>query len=327
MARSPLPPRHPQWGWAGLGLTLTLLLGLASLPPIAQSVPPGPTPYQPDPASITDLARQTTVRLLTTGASGSGVLIQRQGEIYTVLTSWHVLAFSDRHTLLTPDGRRYGLLRSPRQLGNTDLAIVQFASSIPYRIAPLKTDPIYIGETVYAAGFPMYQGQSLNPTFDQGIQGLRISPGIVSLLPTKALYQGYRLGYSNDIVVGMSGGPIFNNQGLLVGINGRRKHSDPGFGVYAFEDGSEPDPDLLERMLNASWGIPISTYFQFVPAMSRRGASQSWQFPPHPPTPSPSRGEGEPVKVPLPQREPVKVPLPQREPVEVPLPLWERDLG
>ncbi|WP_448573196.1 S1 family peptidase [Trichothermofontia sp.] len=325
MARSPLPPRPPQWPGARLGLGLALFLGVSSPPLLAQPVAqPVAQPWSinanpPDLqlASITNLARQTTVRLLTNGASGSGVIIQRQGSIYTVLTGWHVVAFNDRHTLLTPDGRRYGLLRSPRQLGNTDLAIVQFASSIPYRTAPLKTDPIYIGETVYAAGFPMYQGQSLNPTFDQGIQNLRMSQGVVSLLPTKSLAQGYRLGYSNDVVIGMSGGPIFNSQGLLVGINGRRKHRDPGFGVYAFEDGSEPDPALLEQMLNASWGIPISTYLQFFPAMSRRGASQSWQFPPHPPTPSPSRDEGEPVKVPLPQREPVKVPLP----------LWERDLG
>ena len=61
----------------------------------------------------------------------------------------------------------------------------------------------------------------------------------------------------------MSGGPIFNAEGLLVGINGRGKYRDPGFGVYAFEDGSEPTPELLEKMVKSSWGIPISTYLQF----------------------------------------------------------------
>lgn len=272
MARSPLLPSTPRSAWAALGLSLALLLGASSPALLAQPWPIHANPAAPQLTSITTLARQTTVRLLTNGASGSGVIIQRQGQTYTVLTGWHVVAFSDAHSdpygnrpiLLTPDGRHHGLLRSPRQLGNTDLAIVQFASPLTYRIAPIKTDPIYIGETVYAAGFPMYQDQSLTPTFDQGIQGLRVSQGMISLLPTKSLPQGYRLGYSNDVVIGMSGGPIFNSQGLLVGINGRRKHSDPGFGVYAFEDGSEPDPILLEQMLQASWGIPISTYLQLI---------------------------------------------------------------
>ena len=240
-------------------------MAASSTPPLAQGLPPYPWPHPAPWVSLPELARQTTVRILTDSASGSGVLIQRQGQTYTVLTSWHVLAFSDRATLLTPDGRRYGVLRSPRQLGNTDMAIVQFQSAIPYRLAPLKPDPPRLGEPVYAAGFPMYQDRSLVTTFDQGIHNLRLSQGIISLLPTKSLPQGYRLGYSNDVVIGMSGGPIFNSQGLLVGINGRIKDRDPGFGVYAFEDGSEPDPALLEQMLNASWGIPITTYFQFVP--------------------------------------------------------------
>ncbi len=66
------------------------------------------------------------------------------------------------------------------------------------------------------------------------------------------------------ITVGMSGGPIFNGNGLLIGINGRVKNRDPDFGVYAFEDGSEPSPAMLQQMVNSSWGIPISTYLQFV---------------------------------------------------------------
>lgn len=282
MARSPRcwprSGRQPRSLGIGLGLALALLVGASSTPLLAQGFPPYPWSLPAPWVNVPELARQTTVRILTDSASGSGVLIQRQGPIYTVLTSWHVLAFSDSHsdpygnraTLLTPDGRRYGLVRSPRQLGNTDLAIVQFHSTLPYRLAPLKPDPPRLGEPVYAAGFPMYHDRSLVTTFDQGIHNLRLSQGIISLLPTKSLPQGYRLGYSNDVVVGMSGGPIFNSQGLVVGINGRIKDRDPGFGVYAFEDGSEPDPVLLEQMLNASWGIPITTYFQFVPYMSRR---------------------------------------------------------
>ncbi|MCP2727067.1 serine protease [Limnofasciculus baicalensis] len=59
-------------------------------------------------------------------------------------------------------------------------------------------------------------------------------------MPPKSMALGYRLGYTNEIVEGMSGGPIFNSKGLLVGINGRMKYGEPAFGIYGFEDGTQP---------------------------------------------------------------------------------------
>lgn len=222
---------------------------------------------------LQQLARAIAVRILTPNASGSGAIVQRQGQRYTVLTSWHVVAFSDKHTILTPDGRQYPLAQPPRQIGNTDMAVVQFTSAENYEVAAIASrdgagaiasQPLSVGEPVFAAGFPMYHRGTLTTTFDLGIQAFRLTRGQVSLLPPKALYQGYRLGYTNDIEVGMSGGPIFNARGFLVGINGRVKNRDPGFGVYAFEDGTEPPPEMLEEMIGSSWGIPVSTYTQFV---------------------------------------------------------------
>ncbi|MEG4574889.1 serine protease [Microcoleus sp. N3A4] len=215
-------------------------------------------------ANIERLARLMTVRILTPTASGSGAIVRRQGQVYTVLTSWHVVAFSQQHTIIAPDGQKYRLLGAPLQLGNADLAIVQFRSSIQYQVTRISTDLLTVGEPVFAAGFPMYRGGSSTTTFDQGIRAFRFTQGIVSVLPPKSLAQGYRLGYTNDIAVGMSGGPIFNSQGLLIGINGRVKNRDPDFGVYAFEDGTEPSGRMLEQMVNSSWGIPISTYLRFI---------------------------------------------------------------
>ena len=209
------------------------------------------------------LIRQTTVRLLTAKASGSGAIVQRRGQVYTVLTNWHVVSFSQQHEIMTADGRRHVPIRPPQKVGNADLAIVQFRSNVPYAVAKLSREPLVEGDRLYAAGFPMYYPGSFTPTFDRGIQGFRLTVGHVSLLLPKALYQGYRLGYSNEIEAGMSGGPIFNQRGELVGINGRVKHRDPDFGVYAFEDGTEPSPALLSQMMGSSWGIPIATYLRF----------------------------------------------------------------
>ena len=204
---------------------------------------------------VENLARQTTVRIETTKSSGSGAIVRSRGQIYTVLTSWHVVAFDrgDR-TIVTGDG----LIHQPlggtvRRLGDTDLAIVEFLSTNQYKIASTSTELAAVGEPVLAAGFPA----------GSEVDAIAVTRGLVSLLLPKSLPQAYSLGYTNEVKIGMSGGPIFNAKGLLVGINGRGKYRDPGFGVYAFEDGSEPTPELLEKMVKSSWGIPISIYLQF----------------------------------------------------------------
>ncbi|MEO1006761.1 MAG: serine protease, partial [Cyanobacteria bacterium J06638_38] len=58
-------------------------------------------------------------------------------------------------------------------------------------------------------------------------------------------------------------------KGFLVGVHGRGKYRDPDFGVYTFEDGSEPSPQMLETMIDSSWGIPITTYLQFTDQASQ----------------------------------------------------------
>lgn len=200
-----------------------------------------------------NLARQTAVRIQTGKSFGSGTIVRRQGQTYTVLTNWHVVAIvrGDR-TIVTGDGILHQPLGVPRRLGDTDLAIVEFRSAIEYKVAPISAEPAAVGEPLLAAGFPA------------GAEVLAVAGGFVELLLPKSLPQGYSLGYTNEVKIGMSGGPIFNAKGFLVGINGRGKYRDPDFGVYAFEDGSEPTTELLEKMVKSSWGIPISIYLQFV---------------------------------------------------------------
>ncbi len=199
-----------------------------------------------------NLARQTAVRIQNSKSSGSGTIVGRQGQTYTVLTSWHVVAFDrgDR-TIVTGDGIVHKPLGVPRRLGDTDLAIVEFLANTEYRIALISGRSAAVGEPLLAAGFPAGAGV------------LAVARGFVELLLPKSLPQGYSLGYTNEVKIGMSGGPIFNAKGFLVGINGRGKYRDPGFGVYTFEDGSEPTPELLAKMVKSSWGIPIGKYLQF----------------------------------------------------------------
>jgi S1-C subfamily serine protease len=201
---------------------------------------------------VEKLARQTTVRIQTAKSSGSGTIVRRQGQTYTVLTNWHVVAIvrGDR-TIVTDDGLLHRRLGVPRRLDDTDVAIVEFLGAIEYKVAPSRRRACS-GGTLRSARFPA------------GALVWAVARGIVELLVSKSLPQGYSLGYTNEVKIGMSGGPIFNAKGLLVGINGRGKYRDPDFEVYAFEDATEPTAELLEKMVKSSWGIPISIYLQFV---------------------------------------------------------------
>jgi S1-C subfamily serine protease len=202
---------------------------------------------------VESLARQATVRIKSLKSSGSGTIVRRSGHTYTVLTNWHVVAF-DRGdpTIVTGDGQIHRPLGNLRRLGNTDLAIVQFHSTTEYKVPLISERSAAVGEPVLAAGFPASAGE------------LAVARGFVKLLLPKSLPEGYSLGYTNEVKIGMSGGPIFNAAGFLIGINGRGKYREPDFGVYIFEDGSEPTPELLAKMIKSSWGIPIDIYLQFV---------------------------------------------------------------
>jgi serine protease Do len=96
---------------------------------------------------VENLARQTTVRIQTGKSSGSGTIVRRQGQTYTVLTNWHVVAIvrGDR-TIVTGDGLLHRRLGVPRRLDDTDLAIVEFCRAIEYKVAPISAEPAAVGE-------------------------------------------------------------------------------------------------------------------------------------------------------------------------------------
>lgn len=257
-------------------LTVTLLVGGES-PAAVPSPAPAKMPVAPacEPAAgrecampvgevVPEMARQMTVRILTNSGAGSGVIVERQGQIYTVLTNHHVVESSpdSRYAVLTEDGKEYpGKLLPSEHFGYLDLALVQFSSDLSYRVAQMgDSQALSVGERVYAAGFPNWQwmnSATVENTRDWGLKAFRLTAGQVEMLSERALSGGYRLGYTNDIENGMSGGPILDKNGRLIGLNGRLKNPLQGINVFVFADGSQPSPELFERMKSLSWGIPL----------------------------------------------------------------------
>jgi serine protease Do len=103
---------------------------------------------------VENLARQTTVRIQTAKSSGSGTIVRRQAQTYTVLTNWHVVAIvrGDR-TIVIGDGLLHRRLGVPRRVEDTDLAIVEFRRAIEYKVALISAEPAAVGEPLRSARF------------------------------------------------------------------------------------------------------------------------------------------------------------------------------
>lgn len=221
--------------------------------------------------SVPAIAKQVTVRILTDPGMGSGAIVDRIGQTYTVLTNAHVVADSEdnRYTILTADGRTHSgrWLRSA-QFPDVDLALVQFRSDRAYRVVPLAdSQTIAIGDPVYVAGFPNWHpinSDAIEETRHWGTRAFRLTSGKVGMLPSKSLQEGYQLGYTNEIEEGMSGGPVLDRYGQLIGINGRSKYPLKGINVFIFADGSLPSEELFQEMETLSWAIPIARFLQAI---------------------------------------------------------------
>lgn len=228
-----------------------------SLPNILLTISPQKLDVNPQ-----EIARQITVRIITNPGTGSGIIISHQGQTYTVVTNNHVVAdtWDHQYKLLTSDGITHpAKWINSHQFANLDLAILQFTSSQNYRVAKIgNSHTLLLGQSIYAAGFSNWYWVNSNQpvsTRKWGLKALKVTTGTLEMLPNLSLFTGYQLGYTNDVENGMSGGPVLDDQGRLIGINGRLKHPFDGIDAYVFTDGSQPSQEEFLKMSTLSWAI------------------------------------------------------------------------
>ena len=229
--------------------------------------------------NIGETAKQITVRIFTEGESGSGVIIAHQDKNYTVLTNAHVIDDNNdqNYRIMTADGVTHNAIaKSCNCFSNLDLAFVTFESPNKYQVAELAQSNVLYRVNTYASGFPGYNypnESEIQSTEDWGTKAFRISEGKAALFVSKPLLQGYQLGYTNEVKEGMSGGPVLNEQGLLVAINGRLKYPVQGISAYTFVDGTQPSRSLFQQMEELSWGIPVERFSQEINNLKNDGNS------------------------------------------------------
>jgi tetratricopeptide (TPR) repeat protein len=166
---------------------------------------------------INQIAQAITVRIAVGEENGSGILLQRDGDVYTVLTAAHVVrkATERRLTIMTADDKQYQPTEIRRYQGDVDLAIVKFRSASSYRLAELgDSNKLTAGMDIYVAGFPALTRVITEPVFV-------FRHGQVVANSKKAFKDGCALLYDNSTLPGMSGGPILDEAGKVVAIHGK----------------------------------------------------------------------------------------------------------
>jgi len=200
--------------------------------------------------AVGKVAQAITVRLETSGAGGSGVLVKRDGNRYTVLTAWHVVSGQrpgEELDIYTSDGQRRLMEQgSIKRLGEVDLAVLTFSSPTAYEVARVgDVKSVAMGSAIFVAGFPL--PSSAVPT-----RLLRLIKGDVIANATVAIPDGYQLLYDNQTLPGVSGGAVLNANGELVGIHGKAEKADQV---------SERSGKAIATGTNQ--GVPISYYNQY----------------------------------------------------------------
>ncbi len=164
---------------------------------------------------VAKIAKSVTVNIESSESPGSGVIIQKSNNTYTIITAAHVLRNpKSAFTIVTPDGNTHKLTNIKATPG-TDLAIAKFQSTTSYPVAKMgDSAQSPEGATVYVAGFPMAT-QAISASI------YNFTEGKVTANANRPLAEGYSLVYSNNTLPGMSGGPVFNDAGELIAIHGR----------------------------------------------------------------------------------------------------------
>jgi hypothetical protein len=210
----------------------------------------------------------------------SGSIIGKNDDLYQVLTVWHAVDDGpgvSYYRITTSDGKTHAIVNYTRLDGSTnvDLVLLVFRSDQNYAVAKLgSSQNISEGKTVHYAGYP-----AVSPRLYR-FQG---SEQILSVMPmARVVNLGYMVFHSGELVGGMSGGPLLDNEARIIGVFGQ--------GETTIEGGAtlKSIPIDLAKQLAQQQNIALVTPPRSNPTPAPSPAPPATPTPRPTPTPSPA---------------------------------------
>jgi len=200
---------HVNWLSSWLPATVTLFIAVITQPLAVMAKTP---------VEIAEIAKPVAVRIDSEIGGGSGFIVAKDQNTYLVLTNNHVVQKSANYLISTYDGKKYpviGGISFHTEPNNIDLAVVLFKSPNAYQTATLgNSDRVKVGEPIYIYGYPATGSSIGSPRQPEFVAG-----NITSIHKNED--QGYNLRFNALSWGGMSGSPVIDGNGRVVGINGQ----------------------------------------------------------------------------------------------------------
>ena len=212
---------------------------------------------------FSQITREITVLInRSDGQNGSGVIISKNDNVYYVLTANHVIRDRENqngeigYTIITHDKNAYQISYDTVKSvsNNLDLAIFEFTSKKEYPVATIaNSDLITEATQVFVSGWQRPGSVGGNQTIRQ------LTSSRITTILDEPVYGGYQIGYDNTTLGGMSGGPVVDTEGRLIGIHGLADSDNPeNIGLEDSSMDSRTVSELLKTGFN--YGIPINTF-------------------------------------------------------------------
>jgi tetratricopeptide (TPR) repeat protein len=197
------------------------------------------------PSAIESTAKDISVQLSSDQGNGSGVLIGKEGNTYTILSAAHIICTTEINVqsclepanieLTTPDGEFYTASEVKEFPFLLDLVLIKFQSPFKYPVAKMgDSTQIKRGDQLFSSGFTksdewnFYEGKLIANSLKKLTSG------------------GHDLLHNANTIPGMSGGGVYNTKGELVCINSNG-----------------------EKLVSASSCVPITFYREFDPQIEK----------------------------------------------------------
>ncbi len=231
---------------------------------------------------LEEIAVKSTVLIaVPDGGYGSGVIIRSQDKYY-VLTTKHVVKlipeYQNQYEIKSYDGNVYLTITAENYdklveqlvadtFGDIDLALIKLPTQRQNYTAAKLSRGLSESISVLVSGWQECQPKPQHELTKGTILKKILSESEINQLSEKddSLYlqdkdnnnykNGYRVKYTNATLSGMSGGPVFNENGSIVAIHGMP-------GAEGKERTDQKCQSINNPNLGNNWGIPISLFLE-----------------------------------------------------------------